>query len=306
MWRRAAAVKSAGRCEFGAPAPGLHNGCVDHLTRSPDAASAQTLSDIVDLVARGRVVVLSGAGISTESGIPAYRGPDGRRHSEPMTVSDLLRSTAARRRYWARAYAGWPAFRSAAPNEGHRAVAQLQRLGLVDTVITQNVDGLHQAGGAVDVVELHGTLSRVRCMNCDERFDRELVDEWLQVANPEVDRARPGLVKPDGDVDLDDATVAAFRLVHCIICGSDLLKPDVVMFGESVDKPVVEHCYAAVESATSLLVLGSSLAVMSGYRFVRRAHANGIPVASITTGWTRGDAETTYKLQTPSARHSPR
>lgn len=276
-----------------------HNGAMTEPAQLSAADDVRTFEAIAELVADGDVTVLSGAGISTESGIPAYRGPDGRRHGTPMTAADLLRDTEARRRYWARAYAGWPGFRSARPNSGHRAVARLQARGLVGTVITQNVDGLHQQAGADPVLELHGTLSRVRCMNCDERFDREVVDEWLRVANPQFDRHREGIVKPDGDIDLDPREVAGFRLVHCIICGSDLLKPDVVMFGESVPKALVTECFDRVEASRLLLVLGSSLAVMSGYRFVRRAHALQIPVASITTGWTRGDDETTYKLQTP-------
>lgn len=243
--------------------------------------------------------MITGAGLSTESGIPAYRDADGVRRGTPMMVGELLGSTAARRRYWARAYAGWPRFASAAPNDGHRAVADLQRAGLVQALITQNVDGLHQAAGAHDVVELHGTLSRVRCMHCDSRFDRADVDRWLTIANPGFDRDMDAVVQPDGDIALPQDVVNRFCLAHCVVCGSDVLKPDVVMFGESVPREVVDWCFEQVRTAGCVLVLGSSLAVMSGYRFVRRAAQLGVPVVAITQGWTRGDAETTYKIQRP-------
>lgn len=257
-------------------------------------------SDLVRLVGDGDVCVLSGAGISTESGIPAYRGRDGERRVTPMTAGELLASAHARRRYWARAYVGWPRFRAAEPNAGHAAVARLQARGLVESVITQNVDGLHQRAGTDRVIELHGSLSRVVCVDCGEVYARDLVDDWLAEANPGFDRALvAGTVRPDGDVVLSEQQVARFRTVPCVVCRSDRLKPDVVMFGESVARPLVQDCYDAVTAASCLLVLGSSLMVMSGYRFVRHAAREGIPVAVITQGSTRGAAETTAHVDAP-------
>ncbi len=255
--------------------------------------------ELVEVTGRGRLVVLTGAGLSTDSGLPSYRDIHGRRIAQPMTVSELLASHEARQRYWARSHVGWPRFAAARPNDGHRAVAQLQRAGLLSALITQNVDGLHQAGGATDVVELHGNLGRVVCTGCGTRHPRSEMDRWLQRANPSFDRGFDGQVRPDGDVALPETVVADFATVFCPVCSSDLLKPDVVMFGESVAKDTVEQCYAHVEAAGALLVLGSSLAVMSGYRFVRRAVRDGVPVLSINHGWTRADDDTDLKVDAP-------
>lgn len=258
------------------------------------------LAALVGLVGRGGVVVLSGAGLSTESGIPDYRGPDGNRRFQPMTAQELLADRDARRRYWARSYVGWPRFASALANRGHYAVAALQQAGLVGPIITQNVDGLHQAAGADDVAELHGNLRQVICMQCGERYARATVDEWLSLANPNFDRSAEGPLRPDGDVAIAESLIEEFHLVHCVVCGSDLLKPDVVMFGESVPKSLVEQCFSYVSGAQAVLVLGSSLAVMSGYRFVRRAARDGIPVAVVTRGWTRAtDGEVTLHVDAP-------
>jgi len=253
---------------------------------------------LADLVADGDVVVLSGAGISTESGIPDYRGETGRlRRARPMTYQTFVGSMEARRRYWARSHLGWRHIVEARPNDGHRAVAELQRLGLVSGIITQNVDGLHQAAGARDVIELHGSLSRVLCLGCGRRSSRERLDRRLRAANPGWD-ARPGMINPDGDAVLDDADIAAFNLVDCEDCGG-VLKPDVIFFGENVPRPRVERCYALTERAGLLLVLGSSLAVMSGYRFVRHAAERDIPIAIINRGPTRGDAHALLTIDAP-------
>ncbi len=241
--------------------------------------------------------MLSGAGMSTESGIPDYRGPDGQRRVKPMEYGEFVATSAARQRYWARAYVGWDRFAASRPNAGHRVVAALQRAGLIGPIVTQNVDGLHQGAGARDVLELHGTLSVVRCLTCADRTARDDVQARLAQANPGfADRIRTQEIRPDGDVALGEDAVRSFRLAHCLRCGADTLKPDVVYFGESVPKERVERAYAAVEAASTLLVLGSSLQVMSGYRFVRHAHKRGTPVAIITRGRTRGDAEATYHL----------
>ena len=253
---------------------------------------------LADLVADGEVVVLSGAGLSTESGIPDYRGVNGRlRRSQPMTYQTFIGSAAARRRYWARSHLGWRHMAEARPNTGHHAVAELQRRGLVAGIITQNVDGLHQAAGARDVIELHGSLSRVRCLGCGERTPREVLDRRLREANPGW-TARAGAVNPDGDVELSDEEIAGFRVVDCASCGG-VLKPDVVFFGENVPRDRVAACLELAERAGLLLVLGSSLAVMSGYRLVRHAADHGIPIAIINQGPTRGDA---HALVTIDAR----
>ena len=258
----------------------------------------ETYAALVDLVRGGGVAVLSGAGLSTESGIPDYRGPEGIRRVTPMTYGDFVGSAEARQRYWARGFVGWDRFRAARPNARHRAVAELERRGLTRGIITQNVDELQQRAGARAVIELHGTLDRVRCLTCGEIYRRDDVQAWLDEANPDfvVDAGR---IRPDGDVDIPDEAVAAFRAPRCLVCGADTLKPDVVFFGESVPKPLVQQCFDLVESSSSLLVLGSSLAVMSGYRFVRRADKLGLPVAIVTRGWSRGDGEATLRLDAP-------
>lgn len=264
-----------------------------------DRRTSTAYQRVAELLARGGVTVLAGAGLSTESGIPAYRGPDGERRVTPMTVSELMGSPQARARYWARAYVGWPRFAAARPNEGHRAITRLQRSGLVGDVITQNVDGLQQQAGGHDVLELHGSLSKVLCVDCGTRFERSDVDHWLTLANPGFDREVDGQVRPDGDVALPEELVRTFRCAHCVVCGSDRLKPDVVMFGESVAPALVQRCYGAVEDGRALLVVGSSLMVMSGLRFVRRAAERAIPRVAITQGVTRGDDLLEVKLQEP-------
>ncbi|MEV0155596.1 NAD-dependent protein deacetylase [Micromonospora sp. NPDC050686] len=259
----------------------------------------QTIDALDGLVAGGGVVVLSGAGLSTESGIPDYRGPSGaaRRHT-PMTYQTFTGDPAARRRYWARSHLGWRMIARAAPNDGHRAVARLQAAGLVDGVITQNVDGLHTAAGSPGVVELHGRLDEVVCLDCGNRTSREELDRRLREANPGFGPAAVA-VNPDGDVDLDDAQVAGFRTVDCTFCGTGVLKPDVVFFGETVPAPRVARCFAMVGAARALVVLGSSLTVMSGRRFVLRAVKQGIPVAIVNQGPTRGDGYAAVRVDAP-------
>lgn len=262
------------------------------------STTATDLDAFVDLLSGGGVLVLSGAGLSTESGIPDYRGPDGQRRVQPMQYSEFVGSSAARQRYWARSYVGWQRFSSAGPNAGHRAVAVLQQAGVVGPVITQNVDGLHQAGGAVDVTELHGALERVVCLTCGDRTCRWDLDERMRESNPGFE-VTSNEIRPDGDIALNALEVEEFVVPLCLVCGRDTLKPDVVFFGESVPKPLVVRCFELTERARALLVLGSSLSVMSGYRFVRRAAAHGIPVGIITHGPTRGDAEATHQLDAP-------
>jgi NAD-dependent SIR2 family protein deacetylase len=259
---------------------------------------AASLEAVAELVAAGNVLALTGAGISTESGIPDYRGPDGERRVTPMQLSEFTGSSQARQRYWARSYVGWQRFNRARPNAGHDAVAALQQAGFLGPVITQNVDGLHQAAGASDVTELHGSLAKVVCLTCGDRTSRWDLDERMRVANPSFE-VTSDEIRPDGDIVLNELDVSTFQTPLCLVCGRDTLKPEVVFFGESVPKPVVEKCFQLTEQASAVLVLGSSLKVMSGYRFVRRAAAHGIPVAIITRGPTRGDAQASLQLDAP-------
>jgi NAD-dependent SIR2 family protein deacetylase len=254
---------------------------------------------LADLVSRGGVVVLSGAGISTESGIPDYRGPTGasmRRHA-PMTHQSFVRDADARRRYWARSHVGWRIMRTAQPNTGHRAVADLEKAGLVTGVITQNVDGLHQAAGSEQVVDLHGRLDRVMCLHCGSLSTREDIDRRLGQVNAEW-RTTVLAHNPDGDVDIPDADLDRFTVVDCLDCGGPL-KPDVVYFGDSVPRDRVEESYALVDSASSVLVLGTSLHVYSGRRFVVRAAERGIPVAVVNQGPTRADDDAVVRIDAP-------
>ncbi|MFF5404504.1 NAD-dependent protein deacetylase [Streptomyces misionensis] len=253
---------------------------------------------VVDALRSGGVLVLSGAGISTESGIPDYRGEGGSlsRHT-PMTYQDFTADARARRRYWARSHLGWRTFGRARPNAGHRAVAAFGRHGLLAGVITQNVDGLHQAAGSEDVVELHGSLDRVVCLSCGTFSPRRALARRLEEANAGFDPVAAG-INPDGDADLSDEQVGDFRVLPCAVCGG-ILKPDVVFFGESVPPERVEHCRRLVREATALLVLGSSLTVMSGLRFVRQAAEAGKPVLIVNQGPTRGDRHAVSRVALP-------
>ncbi|GAA1539461.1 hypothetical protein GCM10009788_47770 [Nocardioides humi] len=239
-------------------------------------------------------MVLTGAGLSTDSGIPDYRGP-GAPARMPMTYQEFVSGPAARQRYWARSHLGWSRMRRAAPNAGHHAVAALG----ADLVITQNVDGLHEAAGTPALVALHGRIADVVCLACRRVTARTALQQRLEDANPGwAARHADVAVRPDGDVDLDETD--GFVVPACGDCGG-ALKPDVVFFGENVPKPRVERCYAAVEALAdaggTLLVAGSSLTVMSGLRFVRRAATRGIPVVIVNRGTTRGDELASYRIE---------
>jgi NAD-dependent SIR2 family protein deacetylase len=253
------------------------------------------IDDLRSLVRAGGVLVLSGAGISTESGIPDYRGPSSvGRTAQPMTYQEFLRAPEARQRYWARSHLGWQAMSQARPNAGHRAVASLQQEGLIHGLITQNVDGLHQAGGATEVIELHGALSRVVCLDCGARTTRAELHERIAELNPGW--APTAERRPDGDVALED--VGGFRTADCETCGGRL-KPDVVFFGENVPADRVSRSFSLTASASSVLVLGSSLTVRSGYRFVLRAAQQGTPVAIVNQGPTRADELADVRVDAP-------
>jgi NAD-dependent SIR2 family protein deacetylase len=257
-------------------------------------ASPAAVASIAELL-RGRVwVALSGAGISTDSGIPDYRGPTSIR-ATPMQYSEFIGSAEAQRRYWARSYLGWRRIGHAQPNAGHRALADLEKAGLAG-VITQNVDGLHTAAGSRRVINLHGDIASVLCLQCGDRSARTALQRRLAGANPQLDEP-PVLehaeLRPDGDAVARDWQ--QFRLVGCLQCGGQL-KPDVVFFGESVPRARVDAAYALVECAEVLVVLGSSLTVMSGLRFVRHQVKREQPVVIINRGPTRGDELASLKI----------
>jgi NAD-dependent SIR2 family protein deacetylase len=242
----------------------------------------------------GRVVALTGAGLSTDSGIPDYRGP-GAPVRRPMTFQDFVGHGDNQRRYWARAHLGWSRMGSAEPNEGHRALARLETSGRVSFLITQNVDGLHERAGHQRMVALHGRISDVVCLDCGGRTDRRAMQRRLGEANPGWLAEHAGAtVRPDGDVELEET--ARFVVPGCDGCGGRL-KPDVVFFGENVPKQRVQRCYAALDEADALLVAGSSLSVMSGLRFVRYAARAGLPVVIVNRGVTRGDDLATVKVE---------
>ena len=252
--------------------------------------------ELVKVLAGQRVTVLTGAGLSTDSGIPDYRGPDSP-PSNPMTIRQFTSDPAFRQRYWARNHVGWRHMDSTLPNAGHRALASLERAGVVTGVITQNVDLLHTKAGSATVVDLHGTYARVVCLACGHTLTRAALGEQLEDVNPGfVERAEKvgGIaVAPDADAMVEET--GSFRYVDCPRCGG-MLKPDIVYFGESVPKDRVAEAYSLVDRADALLVAGSSLTVFSGLRFVRHAAAAGKPVAIINRGPTRGDALATVKV----------
>lgn len=238
-----------------------------------------------------RWLVLTGAGVSTDSGIPDYRGP-GSPVRTPMTYQEFVRTAQGRQRYWARAHVGWSRMHAAEPNATHRVLADLERAGRLTGLITQNVDGLHERAGHRDVVDLHGRIDRVVCLDCGEVSPRAELHARLSTLNPGYE-SRIGEIAPDGDVVLDGTD--DFVLAGCRRC-EGRLKPDVVFFGENVPKDRVERCYAWVEEAEALVVLGSSLQVMSGLRFVKAARKRDIPVVIVNRGTTRGDDLATVKV----------
>jgi len=252
--------------------------------------------ELVALLAGRRVAVLTGAGISTDSGIPDYRGPDSP-PSNPMTIRQFTSDPVFRQRYWARNHVGWRHMDETRPNAGHRAVAALEHHGVVNGVITQNVDLLHTKAGSRNVINLHGTYAQVICLSCGESMSRAELAEQLDALNPgfteQVEAVGGSAVAPDADAVIADTT--SFRYLDCSSCGG-MLKPDIVYFGESVPKDIVQQAFSLVEGADALLVAGSSLTVFSGYRFVRHAAALDMPVAIVNHGPTRGDDLASIKV----------
>jgi len=270
------------------------------LTPLPDLAA---LGPLVDLLRGRRAVVLAGAGCSTESGIPDYRGPEGSmRTRKPMQYQEFVRSEAARVRYWARSAVGWRRIADARPNAAHFALARLEEGGVVRGIITQNVDGLHHAAGSRRVVELHGSLAAVRCLECARAEPRAGFQARLLELNAgweeRLARGTEGGVEsaPDGDAELPGWAVESFRVPACAACGG-VVKPDVVFFGENVPARTVEEAWSLFAEAGVLLVAGSSLTVYSGRRFVYRAQQEGVPVAVVNLGPTRADEVAAAKVE---------
>jgi NAD-dependent SIR2 family protein deacetylase len=261
-------------------------------------SQAPELEPVLELLRGRRVVVLAGAGCSTESGIPDYRSPENiQRTRTPIQYQEFVRSEAARVRYWARSTAGWARIASARPNAAHQALARLEEGGVVRGIITQNVDGLHQAAGSRRVVELHGSLAWVRCLACGRVTPRGEHQERLRSMNAEwMDRLRGIEVAPDGDAELPAPVVESFQVPACEACGG-VVKPDVVFFGENVPAERVQDAWSLFEEADVLLVAGSSLTVYSGRRFIYRAEKEGVPIAIINIGPTRADDLAAAKVE---------
>ncbi len=258
--------------------------------------SVESMDSLAGFVARHRrLFVLTGAGISTDSGIPCYRDTDGNRTGRaPILLKDFMGTEYARKRYWARSMIGWPLLAGSSPNDAHRALATLQQRGMFTRLVTQNVDGLHTRAGSTDVIELHGDIGRVRCMSCGDETSRASLQTLLLADNPGF----AGFDAPavaDGDAQLEE-NFEAFRVPPCAICGG-ILKPDVVFFGEGVPRARVVAASAALDEADAMLVLGSSLMVYSGYRFCEWAARAGKPIAAVNFGRTRADALLALKVE---------
>ena len=257
------------------------------------AAAAYGIEYAREKLAGLKLAVLTGAGLSTDSGIPDYRGA-GKTHQHPMTFDRFMGSFEAQQRYWARSFVGWSRIAQAKPNRGHFALALAESHGTITSLITQNVDGLHQAAGSKNVYELHGRLDRVKCMRCASHYPRTEIDVMLTELNPSVDKDAAVEYSPDGDAEIE--ATKDFKIPVCPNC-SGVLKPDVVFFGEQVESTLVERCLAEVDSAGGLLVAGTSLSVNSGMRFVKRALKAEKPVVIINLGPTKGDELALVKVE---------
>ena len=255
------------------------------MTDSLSPAISYSVERAREYLSGKKTLVISGAGISTDSGIPDYRG-EGRVQKHPLTFDEFMGSRANQARYWARSYVGWNRIANAQPNAGHRAIADAEKSGLISSIITQNVDGLHQKAGSKSVLELHGRLDRVLCVGCGDSFSRLEMDERIAEANPSLIRDFSVEFSPDGDAEVE--VPEGFTVPGCATCGSHY-KPDVVFFGEQVPKPRVADAEARVEAAEAVLVAGSSLTVNSGLRLVKRAVQAEKPVVIVNLGSTRAD-----------------
>lgn len=271
----------------------MHSACSEL-----SAAVAQRSSDLArlsDLLEQGNVFALTGAGVSTDSGIPGYRDELGAwKAKPPVQYRDFVGSEAVRKRYWARSMLGYPLLQSALPNAAHHALRELEARGRLSLLVTQNVDGLHRRAGHEEFVELHGRLDQVRCLGCGALTARAALQTELAARNPQFARARAS-VKPDGDAELHEVDYERFEIVPCADCGG-MLKPHVVFFGENVPALRVTSAMSALERSTALLVIGSSLQVFSGFRFARAAVRLGLPIAILNRGLCRADEFATLKI----------
>lgn len=269
------------------------------------SADAQ-FDTLLNLMHDKSLVVLTGAGISTSSGIPDYRDSDGvRRGRQPMMFQEFLNAPEARRRYWARAMLGWPRVRIAQPNPAHEAIATLQTHGIITGVITQNVDTLHDQAGSHDVVELHGSLHWVLCLDCRQRTERDVIQLSLEAQNPYL-AGVDATQAPDGDTLLEESFEARFQVPHCPHCGGERMKPDVVFFGENVAPATAARAMLRIEQADGLLVVGSSLMAYSAFRLCRATVDQGKPIIAINIGKTRADDMLDMKLEASCEQLLPR
>ena len=267
-----------------------HNGSMDQ--------SLEPLKNFI--LERKNLLVITGAGVSTGSGIGDYRDRDGQwKRQRPVSHQDFISSHYWRQRYWARSQLGYPSFLQAAPNRAHRALARLERQGQLCGLVTQNVDRLHQQAGHQEVVDLHGRLDQVICMGCGVIVPRRDIQAWLEERNPQLQNQsfQPA---PDGDADME-MDFSSVDVPHCSACGG-ILKPHVVFYGDSVERCIVNDINSKVENADGVLVVGSSLMVFSSYRFIRHAHASGVPVAALNKGVTRADDMFVLKVEEPADR----
>jgi len=261
------------------------------IPRSPDE-TAERLEAAVELLRGRSIAVLTGAGVSTDSGIPDYRG-EGAPVRTPMTFQQFLADLEYRKRYWAGSQLGWARFDGARPNEGHRALVELEAAGAVNGIITQNVDGLHLRAGSQRVVDLHGTMDRVRCLQCGQLYARTDISDAIATANPWLSEPDATALGPDGDVEI--TSVADFVLPECTVCGG-MLKPDIVFFGEYIPREKFQEASALVQSADALIIAGSSLVVNSGIRLLDQATRKKLPVIIINRGVTKGDPRASVKI----------
>ncbi|WP_442853838.1 Sir2 family NAD-dependent protein deacetylase [Agreia sp. Leaf210] len=259
---------------------------------TPRADSPVEIDEAVAALAGRRIVVLTGAGMSTDSGIPDYRG-EGAPKRNPMTFDQFRESHDYRRRYWAGSHLGWKMFHAARPNAGHRVLAALEDAGVVSGVITQNVDGLHARAGSTHLVDLHGSMDRVLCLNCGQAFARASIAERISADNPWVDEPDAITMAPDGDADVTD--YSSFVVPACSVC-QGMLKPDVVFFGEFIPTERFQEASALVAGAEAILIAGSSLVVNSGIRLLEQARRRRLPIVIVNRGATKGDSRATVKL----------
>ncbi len=266
------------------------------MSSFPDSSQISDIESLVGFIrGHSRLIILTGAGCSTDSGIPEYRDDDGNwKHQPPMQFAEFVNDEGKRRRYWARSFAGWHRISNAKPNAAHRAIAELERCGYVSCVITQNVDNLHKAAGSKNVIDLQGILQRIRCLECDTTESRYTYQSRLQDCNPEWS-ASITAIAPDGDARISVDNLQSFDIPGCLNCGG-IVKPDVVFFGEPVPELRSRRARRFLEQSDALIVVGSSLMVFSGYRFARFASEAGLPIAIVNRGTTRADELATHKL----------